>query len=84
MGNFKRHLTSSKEPSPLVCAIASDLQDGVEGTDWATDLVRVEMVFDYLERAGYAIVVAPQGECICPKCGVRHGLTSDPDDLVPF
>lgn len=45
---------------------------------------RVEMVFDYLERAGYAIVARPLGECICPKCGVRHGLTSDPDDLVPF
>lgn len=72
------------EPSPLACAIATELQDGIKGTDWITDLTRVEMVFDHLERAGYAIVVRPLGECICPTCGVRHGLTSDPDDLVPF
>jgi hypothetical protein len=72
------------DPSPLVCQLATALNDGVEGADWATDVVRVEMVLTGLKNAGYVIVTAPLGECICPKCGIRHGTTRDPDDLVPF
>jgi hypothetical protein len=44
-------------------------------------------VEEAINRAELAELRAPgeiTKECICPTCGIRHGVAHDPDDAVPF
>lgn len=37
-----------------------------------------------LNAAGYIVMPFEPTECICPRCGVRHGGVSPSDDDNPF
>lgn len=44
------------------------------------DMVFEDFRDEYLGEARAAIEAMQTGECICPKCGLRHGITAEHGD----
>lgn len=55
----------------------------VLGHDRATEEMASDVIAG-LNAAGYLIAPFEPNECICPRCGIRHGGISPPDGDEPL